>query len=431
MSLSGILGRVYSSCMNQLLGRFRPEGSGLEHHWVDLSEFSQGESYLWFHGASAGELESLFPVVSRALQSGASCVVTVFSPSGRSSLLRFADRHSGTGGESQVKLRVGFCPNEGSWERVLQNARPRAFITTKYEAWPELWGALSKLEVPGFLICAQARVSLRVLSWFFRGLGWSSSCMRFASSLLDEQQVLQSWFPQATWVTIGDPRWDRVCERATRSHPRVSWIRKWLDSKQESSEHAFQRGAGVGVLGSIWAQDIQVISKGLSSFLTRGGRLVVVPHDISCSSLAEVESVLLGAGIPYSRSSQFSSEFLPSALDRVLLVDEMGFLLELYSLADWAFVGGGFGAGIHSTIEPAYFNIPVACGPRRIESFSETKRLRATQQLTLVANSSEFSSWLESDRQELLRTRLDQWQNSNAFERGAADQAWRWIRSAF
>jgi 3-deoxy-D-manno-octulosonic-acid transferase len=72
----------------------------------------------------------------------------------------------------------------------------------------------------------------------------------------------------------------------------------------------------------------------------------------------------------------------------------MGYLSELYASADWAFVGGGFGQGVHSTIEPAIHSIPILIGPKNAERFAEIKQLAATGQLTVVRNSEEVREWI-------------------------------------
>jgi len=78
----------------------------------------------------------------------------------------------------------------------------------------------------------------------------------------------------------------------------------------------------------------------------------------------------------------------------VILVDEMGFLAEFYELADWAFVGGGFGKGVHSTLEPACHGIPVFCGPSGAESFTEIQLLQEKEQLRVVHSSYELTQAL-------------------------------------
>ena len=89
------------------------------------------------------------------------------------------------------------------------------------------------------------------------------------------------------------------------------------------------------------------------------------------------------------------TEALEKQVVSCLIVDEMGFLTELYSVADWAFVGGGFGAGIHSTIEPAIYGIPVAGGPQGAQKFSEIEELNASGQMSLISRSEDFILWLQ------------------------------------
>jgi 3-deoxy-D-manno-octulosonic-acid transferase len=135
-----------------------------------------------------------------------------------------------------------------------------------------------------------------------------------------------------------------------------------------------------------------------------------VPHRVDSASLATLEEYLQDLGRTFVRTTSLThlkaevdSEIFAQAdgilPDRILpnciLVDEMGFLSELYSSSDWAFVGGGFGAGIHSTIEPAIYGVPVAGGPRGASQFSEIQHLTESGQYTQLKTSDELIQWVK------------------------------------
>ena len=116
-------------------------------------------------------------------------------------------------------------------------------------------------------------------------------------------------------------------------------------------------------------------------------------------------------------------------LPRAILVDEMGFLAELYAHADWAYVGGGFGSGIHSTLEPAAAGIPICCGPARVDVFAETRGLRKSAQLTVIEDASGFASWI--DRVDhLSATQKRTWKDDVSARLGATERIWSEIQSA-
>src|SRR5208282_542723 len=96
------------------------------------------------------------------------------------------------------------------------------------------------------------------------------------------------------------------------------------------------------------------------------------PHQIQAENVAALEQDLVRSGLKVLRTSKLKGPELVARQDgTVILGDELGFLSELYAAVDWAYVGGGFGVGVHSTIEPAIHGIPIACGPKNAEKFPE------------------------------------------------------------
>jgi 3-deoxy-D-manno-octulosonic-acid transferase len=130
------------------------------------------------------------------------------------------------------------------------------------------------------------------------------------------------------------------------------------------------------MLGSAWIEDLERV---LPALRGRSDSLVVVPHDLSPSNLERMKRRL--------------EEALPG---RYLLVDVMGVLVELYPLADWAFVGGGFGKGIHSTVEPAVSGLRIACGPEKVERFPETRELIERGILRICRSEVEVEEFIDS-----------------------------------
>jgi 3-deoxy-D-manno-octulosonic-acid transferase len=144
-----------------------------------------------------------------------------------------------------------------------------------------------------------------------------------------------------------------------------------------------------GVLAQVWSEDMDVWRGQLGP---RNGTLWVVPHRVDAEHVAKIEAYLNQAGL---KTQKTSTNARAAGDIECVLVDEIGVLLELYSAADWAYVGGGFGISMHSTIEPALFGIPVACGPHGETKFPEIGELAETGQLTVVRDREELSAWLE------------------------------------
>jgi 3-deoxy-D-manno-octulosonic-acid transferase len=319
--------------------------------WKTTPVLKQSEA-LWFHAASAGELEILFPLIEAADASGVSTCVSIFSTSAESWLSKLPSR---------VHYR-GFSPSEKEWPEALRRFNVRSVITAKYEAWPGLWAAASKLQIPVSIIGAQPRSSLR---WAKRILQFFRIPLpRLRFYVLDEQSAieLKSEFADSEVSLSVDPRWLRVFSRSknAENHPRlVSW-----KSKHEHAPRPYW------VIGSAWPEDLSVLKDAIYRY---PGTVWIVPH-----SLKKEPNPTIYA--PHSNC---------------ILVNEMGMLAEFYSIADRAWVGGGFGRGIHSTMEPAVYGIPVACGPRNVNQFHEARELQASGQLRVCESSENVQSWLE------------------------------------
>jgi 3-deoxy-D-manno-octulosonic-acid transferase len=153
-----------------------------------------------------------------------------------------------------------------------------------------------------------------------------------------------------------------------------------------------------GVLGSAWSEDVALWKGYLQSIV---GSVLIVPHRIDEEHVQEIESLLKQANVEFLKTSEFKSaqEFREAlkrnSAVRCLIVNEMGFLSELYSVADWAYVGGGIGRrGVHSTIEPAIHGIPISCGTYRAHQFVEIAELGRTGQITLIRSKEDLDLWV-------------------------------------
>ncbi|MCC7441000.1 MAG: hypothetical protein IT285_05180 [Bdellovibrionales bacterium] len=339
-----------------------------------------GARRVWFHAASVGELESIRPVLERARAEGWEAVVTGFSPSLESALRRLEE-----GGSAPGRLRhSGFSPGEGSWGSALDGARPHAIVTAKYEAWPELWAAAAARGIPIVIVGARPRGSLATVKRALRWLG--SGLPRLELLAFDENDLaaLRALFPGAAVVRVGDPRWDRAAERARRGSARVDELARRYGALPRPW----------GMVGSAWPADLRRLGWAWGD--GRGvGTLWVAPHRVDEAGLREIEGALAELGLQASRTSGPLAR-VPEGRRACVLVNEMGFLSELYRVADWAFVGGGFGAGVHSTIEPAVHGLPVAAGPSRAETFAEVRALARLGQLSLVRDGRELAAWVNA-----------------------------------
>jgi 3-deoxy-D-manno-octulosonic-acid transferase len=344
---------------------------------LKLPSRREGVKRAWFHAASVGELESLAPVIEGWIQDGSEAIVTVLSESAGRAVRRFAEIK----GEGQV-LYAGYSPWEGAWGTVLKKAQVNVFVTAKYEAWPELWTSLAALEIPLVIVGAKARRSLRWVGVLCSILGGSVPKLHLLSAR-DEDSVelkgLFSSYPNVAVERTGEPRWDRVYARASQGNVRA----------RELIERYASLPRPWGVLAQVWSEDMEIWRGELG---LRKGTLWVVPHRVDTENVEKIESYLHQSGISVHRTTH-ATGISPEA--GCVMVDEVGFLLELYSAVDWAYIGGGFGVGMHSTIEPALYGIPIACGPSGERKFPEIGELQKTGQLSVVRDREELEIWLE------------------------------------
>ncbi len=380
---------------------------------------------LWFHAASAGELEILYPIILEAGKKGAAVVATVFSASDSRVSQRMKESWKAAG-LSQDRLLIAFSPGEGTWGPLLEAAKPDRLVTAKYEAWPDLWASACAAGVPIVVIGAKPR---RSLNWAFRlcrWLGQSLPRLEFHASSVRDAESLSAAYGQQPGVSIltsGDPRWERVRDRSNQGNPRA-----------QALVRAFSHLARPwGVLGSIWEEDLLVWMQAFPRASAVPGALWIVPHQVSTPQILKIEALLKRWGASWVRTSRLTSGLSAEPSSQTfVLVDEIGFLSELYASADWAFVGGGFGKkGVHSTIEPAIQGIPVAIGPSRAETFTEISVLRDFGQLSVVASPDELWNWVttqcSADEEHRKKTRF-RWQAGMADRFGATGRILEAIR---
>ena len=335
-----------------------------------------GRERIWFHAASVGELESLWTVILAWASRHEEVIVTVLSESASDHLRRMREALAVTRCKACF---VGYAPWEGEWLEALRKLKPSLFVTAKYEAWPDLWMSLAETRVPLVVVGAKWRRSLDVAKRACRWMNSGLPSLSFLTVMDAEQEDLKKEFPDATIIATGEPRWDRVQERVQRGSPEA----RSLIERMEAAPRPW------GILGSIWESDLSVWQESISKM---PGTLWLVPHQVDPIHLSKVENWLSGQGIRYLKSSSLA-RFERTSARQCILVDEMGFLSELYAVADWAYVGGGFGAGVHSTIEPAIHGIPIACGTKSAWKFAEIDQLSSAGQLTLVPEKRDLVLW--------------------------------------
>lgn len=353
---------------------------------------ASGEKF-WFHAASVGELEALWPLIRLAATHSKSLVVTVFSPSAESSLKKLVQELA-TLPDQNFSLDWGYSPWEGDWREALSWHRPALFISHKYEAWPDLWLSLTELNIPLVIVGSSFRPSLKTAKKFCLTLLKRLPRLQLLPFNQSQASQLASCFPAAQISVIQDPRWERVLGRARTGNSRSA----------ELVQTYANQGQIRGIIGSAWMEDLRFLEPVLAEI---EGPIWIVPHKIDEDSVAEIETFLRGHGFAPIRTQSNTKNAAtknsnvtadgPSSNTKgkeFILVNELGVLAELYGVAEWVFVGGGFGSGVHSTIEPAIHGLPIAIGPNGAHKFYEIEEMTATGQVTVLSKQSDLREWV-------------------------------------
>lgn len=311
--------------------------------WVDSR---RSDKPIWmFHAASVGELEALMPIIRLMERRGSEqVVVTVFSPSA------YGIRGKVPGVELVAYLPFDFIENQ---RFLLDTLQPRLIAISKHDVWPNLLVAAQERHIRTVLINANVHSgSLRTHGAFRWFNSWVLSMFDAIAAVSDEHcRRLQPFLDSHVHLDVlGDSRYDRVLERVRERSEAVA-----------ARSNSFA-GRPVIVAGSIHPAEEQMLVSVIAELLPEYPNLLVVwvPHDPEPEALNSLEQHLQAHHLSAVRWSDRESLNGQSGI----IVDVVGILAELYSLADIAVVGGGFNRGVHSVIEPAAAGLPVLFGPR-------------------------------------------------------------------
>jgi 3-deoxy-D-manno-octulosonic-acid transferase len=336
-------------------------------------QFNENESYTWFHCASTGEFEQGRPLIAayRKRWPDHKILLTFFSPSG------FELRKNYAGADCVYYLPIDTASNAAQFIGLV---KPRLAIFVKYEFWYHFLKELQQQQIPALLISATFRKEQLFFKWY--GSPWRNVLHRFQHLFLQDThslQLLESISVHHTTVS-GDTRFDRVTQIA-----------------QESAElHIIKDFKGTNklfVAGSTWPEDEQLLST-LIHDPSNSWKWVIVPHEISKHHLEALRNKFKEQAVFYSLATK---EEL--AHKSILIVDAVGLLSSIYRYADMAYIGGGFGKGIHNILEAAVFGIPVLFGPN-YHKFNEAKDLLTLGAAASVHNGTTLTEYfLQFSRQ--------------------------------
>ena len=329
------------------------------------------EPVVWLHAASLGEFEQGRPLLEmlRREHPEKRIVLSFFSPSG------YEVRKDWKGADAVVYLPFDTPRNV---RRFLDIIRPEKAIFVKYEFWRNYLYALWDRNVPTYLISAVFR---KDQAFFRRSSAWYRQWLKLYSHIYVQDEgscALLARYGIENVTVAGDTRFDRVTDimRQRREIPLLE---------------RFRRAGGerpVIMAGSSWPEDEKVYAGWVNS---HDVRLVIAPHEFDEIRICRLKELFPGA-VTYT-----DAERDPQLVDgaKVLVMNCFGLLSSAYTYADIAYVGGGFGAGLHNINEAAVYGIPVIYGPNN-RKFIEARELREAGGGFEVTDASTFARTADS-----------------------------------
>ena len=317
--------------------------------------------YIWFHAASLGEFEQGRPLMERIRKDYPQykILLTFYSPSG------YEVRKNYEGADIICYMPVDTRLNA---IRFLRLVRPVMAFFIKYEFWSNFLHILKHRNIPTYSVSSIFREDQVFFKWYGRSYAGVLKCFtRFFVQNEESKRLLEGIGITAVDV-VGDTRFDRVLQikEAAKQLPICEAFRTGVASSQSADvpHHDFK----VFVAGSSWPPDENIFMPFFNEH--KDWRLLIAPHVIAEEHLKLILSLIKGKKVV--RYTQTTPEEAAEA--DVLIIDCFGLLSSMYNYGDVAYIGGGFGVGIHNTLEAAVWNMPVIFGPNN-KKFQEAQGL--------------------------------------------------------
>ena len=317
--------------------------------------------YIWFHAASLGEFEQGRPLMERIRKEYPQykILLTFYSPSG------YEVRKNYEGADIICYMPVDTRLNA---IRFLRLVRPVMAFFIKYEFWSNFLHILKHRNIPTYSVSSIFREDQVFFKWYGRNYAGVLKCFtRFFVQNEESKRLLEGIGITAVDV-VGDTRFDRVLQikEAAKQLPICEAFRTGVASSQ--SADVPHTDFKVFVAGSSWPPDENIFIPFFNEH--KDWRLLIAPHVIAEEHLKLILSLIKDKKVV--RYTQTTPEEAAEA--DVLIIDCFGLLSSMYNYGDVAYIGGGFGVGIHNTLEAAVWNMPVIFGPNN-KKFQEAQGL--------------------------------------------------------
>ncbi|NBL63654.1 3-deoxy-D-manno-octulosonic acid transferase [Flavobacterium sp. NST-5] len=314
-----------------------------------LSKISAKDKTIWFHAASLGEYEQGLPVMEKIRQEfpNHKLVLTFFSPSG------FEVRKNATTADVIVYLPLDTNFNA---KKFIEIVHPEMAFFVKYEFWPNYLNQIKNNNIPTYLISGIFRENQVFFKWYG---GFYRNALKSFKMFFVQNESSKNLLQKIGFSNVkisGDTRFDRVLKILNRDNT-LDFVEKFTDKKFTI------------VAGSTWQPDEEKIVKYINNN-DFDIKFIIAPHNVKPNQISELKKSITKKTVLFSEMKNKNL-----ADYQVFIVDTIGILTKIYSYADVAYVGGGFGtSGLHNILEPATFGIPIIIG-HNFKKFSEAVAL--------------------------------------------------------
>lgn len=331
------------------------------------NDFKNNEAPVaWFHCASLGEFEQGRPLIEKfkEINKEYKILLTFFSPSGYEIRKNYKDADY-----------IFYLPADTYYnaKRFINITNPKIVFFVKYEFWKNYLTIIKSRDIPLYLVSAIFRANQR----FFKkhGVGARKLLTLFSTIFVQDENSnkLLKQIPNLNVITAGDTRFDRVYQTAI-SAPENKLIEKFCENSK------------VLICGSSWLPDEEIISKIMNSGKHKL-KYIIVPHEIDSQHISSLQKLLNQPSTLYTKAKMDS-------ISNILIVDTIGILSQIYRYTNYAYIGGGFGVGIHNILEAATFGKPIFFGPN-YRKFKEANDLIALGGAISINNVDELNTQIE------------------------------------
>lgn len=302
------------------------------------AQIDDRERYLWFHCASLGEFEQGRPVIEeiRRLFPEYKIVLSFFSPSG------YEIRKNYEVADVVCYLPIDSRKNVNAF---LNLVHPEKAFFIKYEYWYHFISGLKRRNIPVYLISAIFRENQPFFRKGFAGRWFRNLLFRFEHIFIQDEnsaELLKS-VGISNFTVSGDTRFDRVYAIAN-------------GSKKIPEVEKFRGNSPLIVAGSTWKPDEELLAAFINN--SKGIKFIIAPHEVAPANINRISQLLKTPPLLFSQIAE-------NHMNRsdVLIIDSIGILSSVYRYGSIAYIGGGFGVGIHNILEAATFGLPVIFGP--------------------------------------------------------------------